>query len=357
MSEEKSPAVVEKDIAEKRKAWADTGEKAYKILEELQLRAQKTILSIKIPKTFAEVLEAESTLKQAKKDQQETKSIRLAFTKRFTDFVSKMMEPEDSFDVHIKKLTDAIIALKSEEKKRVDKELAKQSEEKAVKQYALECLARTQAEFKEKILTQVLKAYEWALTNKVTPKTVGEYVTKCSMKFTAIDFTKECAYQHNTREISSADVIRIVSENYSLDANDFVEQYRADLKAKFQFFEADFKHADQALEKARDDHEQQVQNISDDKTDKTIAARLETMAEPMVGVSGVRSLKSVYEVDREKTPDAELVKAFIANANILLPYIKAKTFYDQIAQAIEKHKNKDERFVPSNVTFKTIDKL
>lgn len=353
MSNEKELAL----IAEKRQQWAGLGESMHTKEMQLQAMKQKALNDFTLPTKFDQVPEALNKLKDLKKAKKDISQFRITeITSKFDPFFTRVSANEKELVPKIELLTTTIISIQQAEEKRKKALKEKEDEAGKLKEYVLSYLSTTIADFKLKIQTQVLFAYEWALTNKVTPEKIEEYISKCADKFKVTDFTRAVEIPSWVKLTPSEESEKIVSESFVLDSNDFIDSYRQQLKEKFATFDIDFLNAEQALEKAQEEIEKEAATIETEKAEGIMSAKLETMSVPASSIwLGVKDLKKKFELIN---PDnTELVKCFIANAKELLPYIKAKSFYDQLARVIEEHKNKNNDFTPSNLKFKTVDKL
>ncbi len=357
MSEQNANVPV--SIDKKREQWGNLGVGIHK--KELQLQAMKeaAIKDIVIPKEFKDVLAAEEKLKSLRKSKKELSDYRIKeITSYFDPLFSRLSGYEKELDPKMSELETAIIKVKQAEAIRVAAIKAKEDEERRLKEFAISLLATKKADFKTNITTRVLYAFEWALTNKVTMKTLEEYIGKCSKKVTVMDFTATIDIPAWRNKVTEAEARVILDQNFTLDANEFVELFREKLKEKFAVYEVDLLNAEQALEKSQDEHAAAVTEIATEKTNEQMSANLEMLATDIssIGISGVRDLKKKFIVE-QPVEDVELAKCFIANAKELLPLIKTKAFYNAILAAIEAHKNKNNSFEPSNIKFKQIDKL
>lgn len=352
----------DKVVAEKNKNWGDMGVAIYKRELQFSAIAQSLILKIKLPTKIEDIQESEVLLKTIKQEVKKLAESRLEITNRFRDVADRLSAPEKSVLKPIEDLTNAIIKLKEDLAKKQKEEQAKDNEKKSVKENILRQLAEVKATYANKILTQVTKAYTWALENKVALDKLDEYLSKVGDKFKVTDFA-DSAVMPQLFKLTETEYKAFAEELFVLDSNNYVDQYKKDLKAKFEFYHIDFKNAEQALEKAKDEKVEAEQSIQTEKSNAQMSATLESMSMDISTISNVKELKKSFEVvtTTELKDAIAIITAFIANLELCKLKLRvtdySKLTVAQMATALAKVKCDDNKFQPSNIEFKEVSKL
>lgn len=359
MSEEL--AIIEK----KKAAWSEMGLAIHTTEMSLQAKAQEAINAIVFPTTIDEVTNAEVTLKTLKASQTSIENDRKTITEKFRAVADRLMGPEKSLAEPIKKLTDCIIGLKKEHELVMQKKQQKDNESKSVFEAANKFLSGLDAHYKKKILDQITNAHKWALENDVTMDKLNEYVSKCADKFNLMDFTFDIktAQIPNTFYITKEEAEQIFIDIVLLDANDYLEQYRNDLQAKFEFYQLDYSNKQLAIAKSKEEAEKALGEIAEQKNNSDLAATLNTISTPLNTVSEVKALKKLYKVEM---PDdiksaITIMTAFTSNLQLCQPKLRVKNMLklsvDQMAESLAKVKCDDNSFSVTGIIFKEEVKL
>lgn len=351
-------------LATKKEAWAKIGASVYESELKFQAWAQKVINAVKLPTTIQEVAQfGEESLKKLKKAQNEIEAARKEITDRVAVPMKRLMEPEKSFEPKIKELSDCILKIKKDYEAEQRKSALKETERKQITEAAKKHLADTIAFFKNKIIDQVSLAHKWALENNVTLDTVQEYVSKCSDKFKVTDFAP--VYPGVSFSLLTAsEVEAIFKEHIVIDANEYIDSYRSQLKDKFEFYNVDFANKEQALEKNTMELIEQKQEVEGDKINQQLVASFETNAESLHDIgSGVKALKKSYKVQMEENLANAMIimTAFGANIDKCKEKLRLTKYFNldihKMAEALAKVKNDDNKFTVTGINFVEVETL
>lgn len=364
MENNQTPVVIDKDIlAAKKEAWSKIGEAFYTNEIQLQAESQAVILGIKTPTTIHEVTEfGEAELKKLKQAEKTITEKRKAITDRLRTPMERLSLPEKTFAKPIQELSAVILKIKQDHEADLAKVEKKNKELSSVREIAVKHLADATAHYKKKILDQITSSHKCALDENVTLDKIKEYVDKCANKFTLMDFTVSnpvITPIYATKE----EVEAILSEVIVLDANNFIEQYRDDLKKKFEFYEIDFNNKEDAIKQSIIATQNATAEIVEEKNNQQMSATLEHLATPVFNTGTHKALKKKYQI--QMTDDIKgaitIMAAFTANLSLCQPKLRIKSMLklsvDQMATALEAVKNDDNGFSVTGINFVQIDKL
>lgn len=359
-----TPVVIDETIlATKVEAWGKIGAAFYKNEIQLQAEAQAAIIAIKTPKNIAEVAEfGEATLKSLKLAEKTITEKRKAITERLRVPMERLMLAEKSFAEPIKQLTDVIIAIKKAHEEELKKKTYKDNEIKAIRETASKHLANLKAHFSKKILDQITAAHKIALESDVKVDDINDYVAKCAVKFTAVDFVAtmpKVSFSFST----ATEVEAILKEIIVVDFNEYIEQYQAELKTKFEFYNIDYDNKIKALEKSSAEASAKSNEIIETKQNEEMAASLETMTTNLDQTNVVKALKKSYKVEMPDDIKSAVIimTAFTSNLSLCQNKIRVKSIMklsiEQMAAAIASVKNDDNSFTVTGINFVEVDKL
>lgn len=361
MSEVKTKSAV---LAEKREAWGEMGVLVYESELELSAKAQSAIMKIKYPDSFEEITKAEALLKEVNSARIALENDRKTITTPLDGVINRLMQPEKQLIEAHAKFKAKIIEVK-ELKEKADKAMQLHDDEiKAIKQRILNYCAEVNFNYTSMINNQVTKAYEYALGNDIEPEALVEYLKKVKDKFTLATFVPEPP-TFNVIHLDLTEVNLLLDENYRIDTAGYLKTYHDQLDEKFSDYAVAFMNKKDALALSIQQAAEAQAKMEAEKSNAELAAKIAASAEPMqMSVSTpVKALKKSYEVEMEETQfnAMKIIQAYAANMVECDKYLNISKWFSvtpkQMATALAKVKNTDERFQPEGIVFKEISKL
>lgn len=350
-------------LAKKGTAWSNFGQSLYIAENQLQARAQSLILKLKHPKTIEEVADSEKTLKEVKSEALKIDADRKQYTQRFDAVAARLMEPKKLLDEQTKAVEASIIAVKSDYAKKQKAEQDKVDELKRIKEYVLNAKAQVDLTFKNKIQETITKAYENALgAGNVSLNDVSEYLDVVKTRYNHASFTAELPNKtliYATQEEYNA----IADEFFTWSTQEYIDLFHNDLQAKFLDYGIALQNKKEALELSVKQEAEKAKQNAVQAQNASVAAALETIAQPLMVTTEVKALKKSYEIDMPETIESVLtiMAAFSANINLCMPKLKVNKWFAftpaQAGTALAKVKCDDNNFAPTGIKFKEIEKL
>ncbi|MDQ3047667.1 MAG: hypothetical protein M3R27_08980 [Bacteroidota bacterium] len=357
--------VIDQEIVEKKRAaWGTLGTQIYEKELLLQARAQASLAKLKTPANIKEVAEAEKTLKEVKAEANAIATERKGITSKFDDVTKRLMEPEKSFLEPVQKFEAAIISLKKTDQERQQKENEKQAALIKCREFLVNTRNNADAEFKEKILTKVNKAYEYALGDgDISLADLPDYLILASTRLKEVDV--KISYPLNTfPSISTDEFVKMCNEILIVSPAPYLAQYQNDLRAKFSDYEVALLNKVSAIALSKQEAEAAKKVIVEEKQNADVAAKLETFAAVTPTItSGLKELKESYEIDMPETVESAIaiMTAFTLNLTACLDKLKVNKWFAftpaQAAVALAKIKSDKNSFSPTGLTFKVVNKL
>lgn len=361
MSEVKTKSAM---LAEKREAWGEMGVLVYESELELSAKAQSAIMKIKYPDSFEEITKAEGLLKEVNSARIALENDRKEITGKFDAVTARLMQPEKQLIEAHAKFKAKIIEVK-ELKEKADR--AKQlhdDEIKATKQRILNYCAEVNFNYTSMINNQVSKAYEYALGNDIEPEALVEYLKKVREKFNLATFIPE-APSFTAIYLEITEVHLLLDEHYKIDTAGYLKTYHDQLDEKFSDYPVAYMNKKDALALSIKEAGEAAAKLEAEKSNAELAAKIAASSEPMqMSVStSVKALKKSYEVEMEETQfnAMKIIQAYAANMVECDKHLNISKWFSvtpkQMATALAKVKNTDERFQPEGIVFKEISKL
>jgi len=344
---------------------------------KLQAMTQKSLAKIKIPKTTAEIIDAEKLVVELRADCAEVMNVRKSLTSKFDKAIARLMEPEKLFLPAITPLTEAILALKKEAEKEKEKVKWHDDEIKRNKEIIANHITNHDAACKQKIINLVDKAYSFALGNgdvKVeevwTPDLqFGTFLKKVINGEKAGEKEFYIAPPIWTSKYTNAEENQELWDNAVMDVRSPMD-YRQDLvdalSAKFEYYGIAVKNKAESLRQAAEDKEAAEQALLQEKTESETANKLNAIAtvHTATPVTTHKELKKVYEIEMPENDwniASQVVAAFIGNLEKCKGVIRVKNNWnlsiEQMSEALCKIKNADPEFEFGTLKFKITDKL
>jgi len=351
-------------LIEKREAWGEMGVLVYESELELSARAQSSILKIKYPDSFEQIQNAEALLKEINSERIQLENDRKAITSKFDAVTARLMQPEKQLIEAHAKFKAKIIEVK-ELKEKADKAKQLHDEEiKATKQRILNYCAEINYKYTAMINNQVASAYEYALSNDIEPEALVDYLKKVRGKFTLATFVPEPPTL-NVIHLDLTEVNLLLDENYKIDSGSYLKQYYDQLDEKFADYPVAYKNKKDALALSIKEAAEAQAKLEAEKSNAELAAKIAASAEPMrMSVSTpLKALKKSYEIEMEETQfnAMKIIQAYAANMVECDKHLNISKWFSvtpkQMATALAKVKNTDERFQPEGIVFKEISKL
>lgn len=351
------------ELEQRKERWASFGEKFNTIEMELQAQAQSVLKEVHIPTTTEEVLDAEIKLQELKAVQKAIREKRLAVISRPLDELSsRIAAPEKTLDEPILKITEAVKKIKSEYEARRAKEQQRQAEIQRITAIAQNHHAEQERRCEVKVQEQIQKAYQYALTSgTVNKESLQEYVKKCCEKLTVLDFTPE------PLTISSAILTKEEWESIKtipFDSNKYVEKLRAQMQEKFLLFELDLQNTKEALANAEREKQEAIRKAEEEAAAAKTLADIKSRSQSLVVDEEFKELKKSFAVEVNDSEECILaiIMAFVSNFNEAKEHIRLRSSMlnlkvEQMAEAIAKMKNKDNKFEFTGIKFKVVEKL
>lgn len=349
-------------LEQRKQKWASFGEKFNTIEMELQAKVQSVLSELHIPTNTEEVLDAEIKLQELKAVQKAIKEKRLELISRpLSDLEKRISTPEKTLDEPILKLSEGIKKVKSEYEAKRAKEQQRQAEIQRITAMAQKHHAEQENKCEAKVQNQVQKAYAYALSSgTVNKENLQEYIKKCSDKLNVLDFAPEPMFIH-TSVLDEQTVSAIT--NIQFDSNKYVEKLRALMQEKFLLFELDLKNKEQALANAELEKQEAIRKAEEEARAAQTLAEVKSRSQSLVVEEDFKALKKSYAVEVNDSEECVLaiIMAFVSNFNEAKEHVRLKSMLnlkvDQMAEALGKMKNKDERFECTGIAFKVVEKL
>ena len=364
--------------------WSKIGLLMHNIDLKLQIASQQTIAKIKIPTTVEEIVEAEKLVIELRSDYTSIQKDRKELTARFDAASEHLMKYEKAVAAAVPPLNEAILKLKKMAEEQKDKVQYHDNEIKSLKEKIGNYIAEHDAECKRKILHQVEKAYSYALGNvDIKLEELNSYLTKVKAALKIDDFLlKRPVVQQNdntgigpqntyfgTWKITNITLDEAI-EIWDIMAPDatqpesYISLYFNDLETKFEHYNIAVKNKQASLEAAAKEAKEAEEKIKKDQSSLETANKLNSLANSNATVNTThRELKKVYTINLVENDEQFILNvaaAFITNLEKVRGGIRVKSLWklsiEQMATALEWHKNKDANF-ECGVPFMLIDKL
>lgn len=351
------------ELEQRKQRWASFGEKFNTIEMQLQAQAQSVLTNLHIPSTVDEVLDAEIKLQEIKSVQKAIREKRLELISRpLGDLEKRISSPEKTLDEPILKLTEGIKKIKSEHEARKAKEQQRQAEIQRVTAIAQKHHAEQEQKCEAKVQEQVQKAYSYALSSgTVSKENLQEYIKKCSDKLNVLDFAPDPLTLSNS--ILDEQTLSSLT-NISFDSNKYVEKLRALMQEKFLLFELDLQNKKEALANAEKEKQEALRKAEEEAQAAKTLAEVKSRSQSLVVEEEFKGLKKSYAVETNDSEECILaiIMAFVSNFNEVKEHLRLRSSMlnlkvDQMAEALAKLKNKDNRWEFTGVTFKVVEKL
>lgn len=351
-------------LAEKREAWGEMGVLVYESELELSARAQSAIMKIKYPDSFEELTKAEGLLKEVNSARIQLEADRKEITGKFDAVTARLMQPEKQLIEAHAKFKAKIVEVKELKEKADRTKQLHDNEVKMVKQHILTYCAEANLAYHSQINKQVAKAYEWALENNVEPEGLVSYLKPVKDKFTLATFTPP-APTFKVEFLDLTEVNLLLDENYRIDTAGYLKTYHDQLDEKFSDYAVAYMNKKDALALSIKEAAEAQAKLEAEKSNAELAAKIAASSEPIqmnVGPA-VKALKKSYEVEMEETQfnAMKIIQAYAANMVECDKYLNISKWFSvtpkQMATALAKVKNTDERFQPEGIVFKEVSKL
>lgn len=349
----------------KFRAWGNTGLVINNLKTELELTAQKAMLSIKTPESIEDVPAAMEKLKELARVRNELSKYRKERLKKINDFLDSLIVYEQSIEPVEQQLKTKIIEIKSAHQKLLDAKKKHSDELETIRTIVKQFLIQHDFNCRSAISNQVSKSLEWALNNDVKPENLSEYFDKCSNKFTLLDFSAE----RPTVKLVYTDPTEaelIFDETFHIDANAYLNLYRSELEKKFSDYTTAYANKKDALALSIKEEAEKQAELDAAKQNSEMAVNLEAAATPLIPDNvgaPVRALKKAFELDMPENQESviQLMRAYVANRVFCDTKLKVTKWFsftpNQMAIALTKVKNDDANFQPAGIIFKEVEKL
>jgi hypothetical protein len=365
---ENQAAILPAEIEKKANQWRNMGIAIANTEMELQVSSQATIKKLITPTSIETVIDAENSIKVAKKEYAAIQEKRKAITSRFDSVSARLAENEKSILAAISPVEAEIIKFKKIDADNKTKLQNKAIELRAIKENFINHITKCDTAYKQAVADQVAKCYNYALgAGNIGLGPDGEidheYLAKCRGWFKSENFSIVCPIfiiSFNTNEECKAiwDAIEIKTSKFYYDI------YEAALNQKFAFYSVALKDKEAALQVSKEAEDRAKAELLKEESAKQTAAKLESIAttyNPTVSGAEIKALKQVYEIELEDTKEfaIKVMAAFIGNLALCEGGVRAswlKLSVTQMASAIEWAKKADENF-ECGLPFKIVEKL
>jgi len=339
---------------------------------EMRLQAVKESLIAKIKEAPIDTTKIESyevTLKDFKAGKAQLSEDRKALTNKLDKLKERLMIPEKELEGPQKDYETTLLSTKQAKRTADEVIIAKSAELARVKEFFANSIAQQHADFEILIINKAAKAYEHALTKKLSTEQLKDVWPTITTLLTVADFiTKQLPVSvvyMKPEEITA--IYEGIHQKNAKTPSEYVEKYQSLLKEKFEFYEIALKNSEASLELEKKNQAEALTNVANEAADAVVAAKLEAISNPetVIGyvVNGGKALKQVYKLDMEETQQnaIAIIAAFAANWSTVKDELGVKKWFNlsvkQMADGLVSLKNKDNRFEVSGIKFKLEDKL
>lgn len=374
---ENTPALTPEQVIErKRNGFANYAVESHNVLLSLQTRANKALeTAAKLPTSIDQILEAEATLKELKKEQTAIETDRKGQSSKLDKFFENLMAPEKAVKAAIPAYESAIIKLKQEKKTADSAAENKANEFKRIKEQFAIHINNSKAGFENLITDTVNIQYAYALKNFKDAETIkaGEnelslidYLFKCQGKILEAGFViGQPAVTANYHTIEDLGLIwrDVAMDQVSyLDGKLFKGKFDNAVNDKFRHFAVAVKDAERAIEASNKQAETAKAEAQQTAQQENIGAKLQANAVVLDDTPVVKDLKQKFEIDMPDTQESamKIMAAFVGNIQKTASEVRGKWSTLSVGQMGEKLaavKNKDNAFTVTGIVFKAVEKL
>lgn len=356
-------------------SWKSFGIMYSATLQNLQLNCSAIASRLDtLPSDVILITQYEDTLAGAKRELNELEeNKRKPFTSKIDALIGRCMQPHKDALLKVTAYSNALLVVKKEAAEIDRKAKAKITEAASIREYFANHITSIHSQIEQAIIAAITKIFEYALSAKsqtdASPNIdeVGleaylKQIAESKKYAKAVWVTAKPkiianpAY-HSVEEVDAMwDAIH--AEKSTLPAA-YRKSFLDQLSTRFEFYNISLINREASLKLALQEQSEAVATSQSEASNAAIANKLETVASAPTTTVGGRKLKSVYKLELENNPAnlRLLLTVLVANADILLPLIKTKTFFETICNVVVAHKNKDENFECAGVKFIVEEKL
>lgn len=333
---------------------------------ELQAAVQGAILKFIQPVDESNIVASEESLKVVKKQLAFVETKRKEITSKLDEVTKRLMAPEKSLGESVAQFSKAILDKKLEIEKNQKAKKEREEQILKIRQDIANCLVEFDIQCKNFINQRVAFAYEYALENNILPVDIDKYIEACSKKYNASHFVPILP-KFSAPRLDNTEVEQIIGEEFKYDSQKYVDMYQNDLQFKFSDYETAYLQKESALALSVKEAAEKALKLQEEKQNAELAANIATSSVPLMvqtpGVAQMKALKTSWDIDMEETAENayKIIAAFIANKALCEPKLQVTKWFvltpKQMAGALCKVKNQDEKFAPAGIIFKEVSKL
>lgn len=359
-------------INKKRTAWGNLGVSVHHTELALQVYSQEILAKIPVDTEIeiAKIPEAEEALRLAKQNRVQLEDDRKKITGRLDDLIFRLMKPEKDVTAGIVSYSHILLAAKKKKEQQDLDNQKKADELKSIAQKVRIYVADINAAFLTEHAKLISDSYVVALEGHeklpggIPPENIPVYLEKIKARVTLEKRTIKppvIKAVHNTQEDVDKEILAAFKP---LPAQQYIDDFTADLDLKYSDYELAWKNKEQAIELNKKEAAENESAIEQQQKQDTVAATVQAMVTtPTVGYTSA-ALKKVYKLKMPETLASAkiIIMAYLSNGDKCDSKLRISKWFSgfgvaQMITALEKVKNDDEKFTFTDLVWEIEEKL